>query len=129
MLPRYYHGSDSQSVAYLTSMGIPVGKLLLGFPAYFVSYAGVAGPSASNGLYQGFDQTKTRLLRLTDGTLVWIPDGRAAVDHIYTTQLIVFLVSAARTGRTCPGLQCNSAAAASRTSPVVKMYIRASVRR
>lgn len=44
------------------------------------------------------------LLRLTDGALVLTPAGRAAVDHIYATQLIVFLVTAARTVRTCPEL-------------------------
>ncbi|HTY48251.1 MAG TPA: hypothetical protein VMB48_01010 [Steroidobacteraceae bacterium] len=44
---------------------------------------------------------RTGLLRLTEGALVWTPEGRAAVDHIYATQLIVFLVSAARTVRTC----------------------------
>lgn len=41
------------------------------------------------------------LIRLADGALVFTPAGRAAVDHIYATQLIVFLVSAARTARTC----------------------------
>lgn len=39
-----------------------------------------------------------------DGALVFTPSGRAAVDHIYATQLIVFLVAAARTLGSCPGL-------------------------
>ncbi|MGB6486242.1 MAG: hypothetical protein WBE91_05105 [Steroidobacteraceae bacterium] len=37
------------------------------------------------------------LLRRTDGALVLTTAGRAAIDHIYATQLIVFLVAAART--------------------------------
>ncbi|MGH8317053.1 MAG: hypothetical protein ACREUL_03625 [Steroidobacteraceae bacterium] len=44
------------------------------------------------------------LLRLADGALVLTTAGRAAVDHIYATQLIVFLVAAARTARGCPML-------------------------
>jgi hypothetical protein len=44
------------------------------------------------------------LLRLTEGTLVLTPAGRAAVDHIYATQLIVFLITAARTVGACPEL-------------------------
>jgi len=42
------------------------------------------------------------LLRLADGSLVLTTAGRAAVDHIYATQLIVFLVAAARTVKVCP---------------------------
>lgn len=41
------------------------------------------------------------LLRLADGVLILTPAGRAAVGHIYATQLIVFLVTAARTARAC----------------------------
>lgn len=44
------------------------------------------------------------LVHLTADTLVFTPAGRAAVDHIYATQLIVFLVTAARTARSCPEL-------------------------
>jgi hypothetical protein len=44
------------------------------------------------------------LLRLADGSLVLTTAGRAAVDHVYATQLIVFLVAAARTVRDCPKL-------------------------
>ncbi len=43
------------------------------------------------------------LIRLNEGALAWTAAGRAAVEHIYATQLIVFLVAAARTLRTCPG--------------------------
>lgn len=46
------------------------------------------------------------LLRLAAGSLVLTLEGRAAVDHVYATQLIVFLVAAARTVRDClePGV-------------------------
>lgn len=44
------------------------------------------------------------LLHLADGALVLTTAGRAAIDHIYATQLIVFLVAAARTARGCPEL-------------------------
>ncbi|MGH7057734.1 MAG: hypothetical protein ACREFZ_07575 [Acetobacteraceae bacterium] len=44
------------------------------------------------------------LLRLAEGALIFTPAGRAAVDHIYATQLIVFLVTAARTVETCAKL-------------------------
>lgn len=44
------------------------------------------------------------LIRLTDGALLLTAAGCAAVDHIYATQLIVFLVTAARTARTHPEL-------------------------
>jgi hypothetical protein len=44
------------------------------------------------------------LLRVADGALVLTTAGRAAIDHIYATQLIVFLVAAARTARGCAKL-------------------------
>lgn len=44
------------------------------------------------------------LLRVAEGALVFTPAGRAAIDHIYATQLIVFLVTAARMIRTCAEL-------------------------
>jgi len=44
------------------------------------------------------------LLRLRDGALILTPTGRDAIDHIYATQLIVFLVTAARTVGACPEL-------------------------
>ncbi|HTB69168.1 MAG TPA: glycoside hydrolase family 18 protein [Steroidobacteraceae bacterium] len=59
LLPRFYHGSDNQAVGYLTFRSVPAGKILLGFPAYFVSYGAVAALPGSNGLYQGFDRSHT----------------------------------------------------------------------
>ncbi len=44
------------------------------------------------------------LLRLADDALVFTAAGRAAIDHIYATQLIVFLLAAARTARARPEL-------------------------
>lgn len=41
------------------------------------------------------------LLCLTDGALTFTAAGCAAVDHVYATQLIVFLVAAARTVSDC----------------------------
>ena len=59
LLPRFYHGSDNQAVGYLTFRSVPAGKILLGFPAYFVSYGAVAALPGSNGLYQAFDRAHT----------------------------------------------------------------------
>jgi hypothetical protein len=45
------------------------------------------------------------MLRLTgDGAIVLEPAGRDAIDHIYATQLIIFLVAAARTLNALPEL-------------------------
>ena len=59
LLPKFYHGSDDQAVGYLTFRSVPTGKILLGFPAYFVSYGGVEALPGSNGLYQPFDRAHT----------------------------------------------------------------------
>ena len=59
LLPKFYHGSDDQAVRYLTFRSVPPGKILLGFPAYFVSYGGVEALPGSNGLYQPFDRSHT----------------------------------------------------------------------
>jgi chitinase len=59
LLPRFYHVSDNEAVEYLTSRSVPAEKLLLGFPAYFVSYGGVDAPAGSSGLYQPFDRSRT----------------------------------------------------------------------
>lgn len=59
LLPRFYHGSDNQAVEYLTFRSVPAGKILLGFPAYFVSYGAVEALPGSNGLYQTFDRSHT----------------------------------------------------------------------
>jgi len=45
------------------------------------------------------------LLRVAGDTLVFTPAGRAATDHIYATQLIVFLVAAARTAHAARGAE------------------------
>ena len=49
--------SDDQAVKYLTYHGVPANKIILGFPAYFQAYGGVA--SKNNGLYQPYDRKKT----------------------------------------------------------------------
>ncbi|HEY6455876.1 MAG TPA: glycoside hydrolase family 18 protein [Steroidobacteraceae bacterium] len=59
LLPRFYHGSDDQAVRYLTFRSVPSGKILLGFPAYFVSYGAVEALPGSHGLYQPFDRSRT----------------------------------------------------------------------
>lgn len=59
LLPKFYHGSDDQAVRYLTFRSVPADRILLGFPAYFVSYGGVAAPPGSNGLYQPFERSHT----------------------------------------------------------------------
>ncbi len=59
LLPRLYHVSDHEAVEYLTYRGVPTEKLLLGVPAYFISYGGVSAPSGSDGLYQPFDRSQT----------------------------------------------------------------------
>ena len=64
LLPRFYHASDSQSVQYLTSRGVPAEKVLLGFPAYFVFYSAVHGTVANGGLYQPYDHTVTQMFDL-----------------------------------------------------------------
>lgn len=59
LLPRLYHISDNDAVEYLTYRGVPAAKLLLGVPAYFVSYGGVEAPEGSGGLYQPFDPSQS----------------------------------------------------------------------
>lgn len=59
LIPDFYHGSDHQAVEYLTYQGVPPERIILGFPAYFVAYGGVAGPPGSHGLYQHFDPAST----------------------------------------------------------------------
>jgi chitinase len=59
LLPRLYHVSDHEAVEYLTYRGVPAEKVLLGVPAYFVSYGGVDAPAGSNGLYQPFDRSQS----------------------------------------------------------------------
>jgi chitinase len=59
LLPRFYHASDNQAVGYLTFRSVPTDRILLGFPAYFVSYGGVEAPPGSHGLYQAFERSQT----------------------------------------------------------------------
>jgi|GEM_PF-3661929 len=59
LLPGFYHISDNQAVEYLTYQGVPPERIILGFPAYFVAYAGVDDPPDSHGLYQHFDASLT----------------------------------------------------------------------
>ena len=60
LLAGFYHVSDNQAVEYLTFMGVPAYRILLGFPAYFVSYGGVVAPPGNHGLYQPFDRSWTK---------------------------------------------------------------------
>lgn len=57
--PRFYHASDNEAVDYLTFRSVPADRILLGFPAYFVSYGGVEALQGSGGLYQAFDRSRT----------------------------------------------------------------------
>ncbi len=59
LLPRFYHISDHEAVEYLSYRGVPTEKLLLGVPAYFIGYGGVAAAAGSDGLYQPFDRSQT----------------------------------------------------------------------
>lgn len=76
LLAGFYHSSDSQAVEYLTFMGVPADRILLGFPAYFVSYGGVAALPGSHGLYQPFDRSRTETYDL--GGLKGIGSDRVA---------------------------------------------------
>ncbi|MGA7541143.1 MAG: glycoside hydrolase family 18 protein [Steroidobacteraceae bacterium] len=60
LLAGFYHVSDNQAIDYLTFMGVPADRLLLGFPAYFVSYSDVVAQPGSHGLYQPFDRSRTK---------------------------------------------------------------------
>jgi hypothetical protein len=42
--------------------------------------------------------------RCNDGAVVWAPAGRIAVDNVFATQMIRFLVTAARTIAAYPEL-------------------------
>lgn len=64
LLAGFYHVSDNQAVEYLTFMGVPADRILLGFPAYFVCYGGVVAAPGSHGLYQPFDRSLTKIYDL-----------------------------------------------------------------
>ncbi len=53
------HVSDVQAIDYLTFMGVPANRLLLGFPAFSVIYSGVTRPGSRHGLYRPFDRSST----------------------------------------------------------------------
>lgn len=59
LLPEFYHLSDNQAIEYLTFLGVPSNRILLGFPAYFVAYGGVRSAGHSHGLYERFDKSNT----------------------------------------------------------------------
>lgn len=53
------HISDVQAIDYLTFLGVPADRLLLGVPAFSVTYAGVTHPGPRFGLYQPFTRAIT----------------------------------------------------------------------
>lgn len=53
-IKNFYHISQNQAVKYLTYLGVPANRIILGFPAYFQAYAGLH-QSNNNGLYQPFN--------------------------------------------------------------------------
>lgn len=55
----FYHISDDQSVKYLTYLGVPANKIILGIPAYFHAYGEVG--VKNHGLYQPFNPHQTPL--------------------------------------------------------------------
>jgi GH18 family chitinase len=59
LVPGFYHASDEQAIEYLTFRKVPVDRILLGYPGYFVAYGGVQDSSGAHGLYQPFDRSKT----------------------------------------------------------------------
>lgn len=76
LLAGFYHVSDNQAIEYLTFMGVPADRILLGFPASFVSYGGVAAPPDSQGLYRPFDRSQTKTYDL--GGLKGVGSDRVA---------------------------------------------------
>ena len=57
MIKNYYHISCDQSIHYLTFLGVPPQKIILGFPSYGLAYGGVS--ENNNGLFQSYDPKKT----------------------------------------------------------------------
>lgn len=56
-IANYYHISCDQSIKYLTYLGIPAQKIVLGFPSYGLTYGGVA--AKNYGLFQPFNPKLT----------------------------------------------------------------------
>jgi GH18 family chitinase len=59
LLAGFYHVSDQQAIEYLTFRHVPISRILLGYPAYFVAFGGVDAPAGAGGLYRPFDKNKT----------------------------------------------------------------------
>ncbi len=64
LVPQFYHVSDNQAVEYLTFRRVAPSRILLGFPAFFVSYGGVHPLPERTGLYQSFDPSRTETFDL-----------------------------------------------------------------
>jgi GH18 family chitinase len=67
LIPSFYHLSDNQAVEYLAFVGVPVDKIFLGFPAYFVAYGGVETTNSNHGLYVRFLKRETPKYDLNRG--------------------------------------------------------------
>lgn len=67
LLSNYYHSSDTQTIEYLTFLGVPPSKIILGFPATAFIYGGVEAKPGTHGLYQPFDKKDTPLGDLRRG--------------------------------------------------------------
>lgn len=67
LIPGFYHVSDNQAVEYLTFVGVPANRILLGFPAYFVAYGEVKTTNGNHGLYARFKKRKTPKYDLNRG--------------------------------------------------------------
>lgn len=72
LLAGFDHVSDDQAVDYLTFVGVPADRILLGFPAFTATYQGVMHPGAHFGLYQPFDRSP-RALRSAFGAYRDVP--------------------------------------------------------
>ncbi len=57
MMNHYYHISCDQSIKYLSFLGVPNEKILLGYPSNAIAYGGVT--KLKHGLFQSFDPNKT----------------------------------------------------------------------
>ena len=60
LLAGFDHVSDVQAIDYLTFLGVPPNRLLLGFPAFTERYAGVNHPGTRHGLFQPFRRSNRR---------------------------------------------------------------------
>jgi chitinase len=60
LLAGFDHLSDVQAIDYLTFLGVPPDRLLLGFPAFTERYAGVTHPGNQHGLFQPFQRANQR---------------------------------------------------------------------